>query len=207
MRWIGLFLLGLLAACAPGEPEDSAPAAGAGTGNATVDADGWQTLFDGTDLSAFTQLGDANWTIEEGGAVGADAGDGGHLVTNERFADFELELEFFVNVEANSGVFSRCPDPEDIAATTCYEVNIYDTRADQTYRTGGVVNYAEPAAILYTGGRWNRYQIYANGTNQRATLNGVEMYDFDDETYSDGHITLQVGSGIVKFRNVRVRRL
>jgi hypothetical protein len=205
MRWIVFCFVWLVSACAPTGPGDSADAP-ATTGNVSAGAGGWQTLFDGTDLSAFMLLGDANWTIEDG-AVGADAGEGGHLVTNERYADFEFEVEFFVSPDANSGVFIRCDDPQNVTATSCYEVNIYDTRPDQTYRTGGVVNLVEPAAILYTGGRWNRYEIVADGTNLRAVLNGEEMYDVDDDTYADGHITLQFGSGVVKFRNARIRRL
>lgn len=205
MRWTLYCSVWLLAACAPEGPVDSAGAP-ASAGAAAAASGEWQPLFDGTDLSAFMMTGDANWSIE-GDVVGADAGEGGHLVTNERFADFELEVEFFVSPDANSGVFIRCDDPQQITATSCYEVNIYDTRADQTYRTGGIVNLVEPAVILYTGGRWNRYEISANGTTLRATLNGVEMYNVDDDTYADGHITLQFGSGVVKFRNVRIRRL
>jgi len=209
MRWTALLCVCFLSACAPTEPEGSAdapPAAPPAAGGAVVGPDGWQTLFDGSNLEAFTMFGDANWTID-GDAVRADAGEGGHLVTNERFADFELEVEFFVSPDANSGVFIRCPDPEVITAGSCYEVNIYDTRPDQSYRTGGVVNFVEPSAILYTGGRWNRYHIWADGTNLRAVLNGEEMYDIEDSTYTDGNITLQFGNGVVMFRNVRIRRL
>ena len=203
-RWTLIICAWLLAACAPQESEQSSEPAATGGGMAAPGE--WQTLFDGSDLSAFNQLGDANWTIEDG-AVRADAGEGGHLVTTQSYANFELELEFFVSPDANSGVFIRCPDPEDIAAGTCYEVNIFDTRPDQSYRTGGVVNFVEPATILYTGGRWNRYYIYANGTNLRATLNGEDMYDIEDSTYADGYITLQFGMGTVMFRNVRIRQL
>jgi hypothetical protein len=205
MRWSIFCLVGILSACAPSAPEDTAgSAAPAASSSAAIGE--WQTLFDGTDLSAFMMTGDANWTIEDG-AVGADAGDGGMLVTSERYSDFELELEFFVSVDANSGIFVRCDDPNDVGANTCYEINIYDTRPDQTYRTGGVVNFAEPAVILYTGGRWNRYAIVAEGSQMRVVLNGEEVVDMQDGTYADGHITLQYGSGVVKFRNVRIRRL
>lgn len=205
MRWIAVGLAGLLTACAPPQPDD--PASGSAMQPAASAATGvWQTLFDGTDLSAFMTTGDANWTIEDG-AVGADAGDGGMLVTIERYSDFELEAEFFVSPDANSGIFVRCDDPQDTGADTCYEINIYDTRPDQTYRTGGVVNFAAPAAIMYTGGRWNRYQISVQGNRLRVVLNGEQLVDVQDDTYSQGHITLQYGSGVVRFRNVRVRRI
>ena len=113
----------------------------------------------------------------------------------------------FVNVEANSGVFIRCQDPGLIAADNCYEVNIFDTRPDQTYRSGGIVNFAAPETIIYTGGRWNAYEIVADGSNLRVTLNGSRTVDIEDETYTTGPIALQYGSGTIMFRNVRVREL
>ena len=89
----------------------------------------------------------------------------------------------------------------------CYEVNIYDQRADQTYRTGGIVYFAAPAAQIDTGGQWNTYEIRAEGDRIMVTLNGTVTVDFEDDTYSDGPLTLQYGNGIVRFRNVQIQRL
>ena len=61
----------------------------------------------------------------------ADSGSG-FLVTRESYADFELTLEFWVDEPANSGIFIRCADAESVTDRNSYEVNIYDTRADQT---------------------------------------------------------------------------
>jgi hypothetical protein len=195
----------LLSACAPPQSEDSAASDAAATGSGTAGAGGWMTLFDGSNLDAFTPTGDANWSIE-GEAVGADSGSG-MLVTNETFADFELQVEFFVSTDANSGIFLRCADPQNVVDTTCYEVNIFDTRPDQTYRTGGIVHVAEPRVIMHSGGRWNRYEITLDGTTLNVVLNGEELVNVEDERFSDGHIGLQYGAGEVMFRNVRVRRL
>ena len=88
-----------------------------------------------------------------------------------------------------------------------YEVNIYDTRADQTYRTGGIVHIAAPNSVIMTAGKWNSYEIKAEGSRLMVTLNGEEMVDVRDTQFADGPIALQYGLGIVKFRNVRVRSL
>ncbi len=187
--------LSLLAAC------------GGGTPTPTVTADGWVLLFDGSSIDHFNVLGDANWQIEDG-SVGADSSSGASfLVTPDAYSDFELELEFWVNTEANSGIFVRCQNPEQITDSSCYEVNIYDTRPDQTYRTGGIVNLVAPAEFVYTGGQWNRYEITASGNRLQVTLNGRDLVDVEDSQYSSGPIALQYGSGIVRFRNVRVRSL
>jgi len=60
---------------------------------------------------------------------------------------------------------------------------------------------------MNAGGRWNRYEITAEGTRLRVVLNGEQLVDVEADQYSDGHIGLQYGAGVVKFRNVRVRRL
>jgi hypothetical protein len=184
----------LLSACGG----DSAP---------PVSADGWQALFDGSTLSHLNVLGDANWRIEDDSVVADASTAASFLVTQQDYSDFELELEFWVNTEANSGVFLRCQDPAAVADTSCYEVNIYDTRSDQTYRTGGIVNLVAPAEFVYTGGQWNRYEITANGNHLQVTLNGRQLVDVEDSKYASGPVALQYGSGIVKFRNVRIRPL
>ncbi len=187
---------------APAAPDDAAPADAA----ASTDADeGWVTLFDGSGLDGWNMVGDATWEIVNDYVEGS--GEAGFLVTDVDYDNFELQLEFFVNVEANSGVFVRCQDPGQIAADNCYEVNIFDTRPDQTYRSGGIVNFAAPATIINTGGRWNAYEIVADGTRLQVTLNGSQTVDVEDETYTTGPIALQYGSGTVMFRNVRVREL
>jgi len=194
----------VLGACSPpdsGSGSDSS--AGASAARDAGSSDAWQVLFDGSDLSRWNVVGDANWQIVDG-TVRADSGTG-FLVSDVDYGDFDLSVEFWVNVEANSGVFLRCRDPEVIGADSCYEVNIYDTRPDQTYRTGSIVNHAEPAAFVYTGGRWNTFEISAHGPRLQVTLNGVMMVDVEDSTYSRGPIALQYGAGTVMFRNVRVR--
>ena len=168
---------------------------------------GWQVLFDGSTLSYFTVVGDANWRIEENSVVADESAGASFLVSNQDYADFELELEFWVNTEANSGIFIRCQNPEAISDSSCYEVNIYDTRSDQTYRTGSIVNLVAPAEFVYTGGQWNRYQIAASGNRLQVTLNGRNMVDIEDSQLSSGPVALQYGTGTVKFRNVRIRPL
>ena len=169
------------------------------------DAQGWLTLFNGSDLSYWSVVGDGNWRVENGAMTADQSTDGSFLVSELSFADFELQLEFWVDTDANSGVFIRCADPESIGATSCYEVNIYDTRPDQTYRTGSIVDVAAPSQFVYTGGQWNRYEISAIGNRLQVTLNGRDMVDVEDSRLAAGPFALQHGSGTVRFRNVRIR--
>ncbi len=164
---------------------------------------------DWIDLSSsfepWNQVGDANWRIEDGLFV-ADAGLG-QLVTKQSFSDFQIQLEFWTDEGANSGVFIRASDPVNITDTNAYEVNIFDTRPDQTYRTGGVVNHAAPSEIINTPNQWNTYDITAKGNQFTVILNGVKTAEFTDDTHASGPFTLQYAEGTIKFRNVRVREL
>jgi hypothetical protein len=169
----------------------------------TAQAGGWTTLFDGTSLNGWHVVGNANWQIGDG-AVTATSGSG-FLVTPRPYADFELSLEFWVDEPANSGVFIRCANPAVIADRNCYEVNIYDTRPDQTYRTGGIVHIASPSAQINAGGRWNTYLIRAEGGRLVVTLNGTQVVDTTNSLFAGGPIALQYAAGTVRFRSVQVR--
>ena len=98
---------------------------------------GWTTLIDGaTGLDNWNRVGDANWRAE-GGAIVADKGKGGFLVSKNSYKDFQIRAEFWADHTTNSGVFIRCTDPNKITATDAYEVNIFDQRPDPSYGTGG----------------------------------------------------------------------
>jgi hypothetical protein len=173
---------------------------------------GWTTLFDGTNLNNFTQIGNANWKVADGVVV-ADKGNG-FLVTKDTYADFEIRAEFWVNDDANSGIFLRCTDPAKVTAENAYEVNIFDKRPDPSYGTGAIVNLAKVSPMPKAGGQWNTYEITAKGSQFTVVLNGKKTVDAQDSKHASGRIALQYGDGapgtgpgIVKFRKVEIRRL
>jgi 3-keto-disaccharide hydrolase len=168
-------------------------------------AGGWTTLLDGSSLKGWNVVGDANWEVAEG-AVQASKGTG-FLVTPMSYGDFQITLEFWVTDDANSGVFIRCQDPKMISATNSYEVNIFDKRPDQSYRTGAIVDVAKPSAMINTGGKWNTFDITAQGSKLMVTLNGTRTVDVEHKGHVRGPIALQYGAGTVKFRNVKIRTL
>jgi Domain of Unknown Function (DUF1080) len=167
---------------------------------------GWTTLFDGKNLDAFTRVGDANWTVVDG-VVQADKGMGGYLVTKQAYGDFEIKAEFWVDTPANSGIFIRCANAQMPGADACYEVNVFDTRPDPAYGTGAIVNVAKVTTPIKAGGKWNTYEIRAQGSHLVVTLNGVKTADVQDMKHARGPFGLQYGAGVVKFRNVQVRPL
>jgi hypothetical protein len=166
---------------------------------------GWVTLFDGTHLDNFTRLGDANRRLVDG-VVQADKGNG-YLVTKQSYTNFQIRAEFWVDDAANSGIFIRMSDRNKVTATNAYEVNIFDKRPDPSYGTGGIVGVAKVSAPVKAGGRWNTYEITAQGSHLVAVLNGVRTADAQDSKFPSGPFALQYGGGVVKFRKVQVRPL
>jgi hypothetical protein len=167
---------------------------------------GWTTLFDGTSLNGWNRVGDANWEIVDG-TVQATKGGTSFLVTSASYDDFQITLDFWTSDDANSGVFIRCQDPKDITAMNAYEVNIYDKRPDPAYRTGAIVDVAKPIVNLNAGGRWNTFDITAQGTKLIVVMNGIKTVDVDHKGHVRGPLALQYGAGTVRFRNVRIRAL
>ncbi len=177
---------------------------------------GWVTLIDGDKgLENFNRIGDANWRAE-GGAIVADKGKGGHLVTKNAYKDFEIYAEFYAESDTNSGIFLRASDPQKVGADNAYEVNIWDIRPDPTYATGGIVGFASvPVPIVHkAGGKWNTFEIYAKGPELTVKLNGVVTVSIQDRKYASGPFSLQYGGGVkgalggpIKWRKVEVRPL
>jgi hypothetical protein len=172
---------------------------------------GWITLFDGTSLSNWDMIGDANWKVADGVAV-ADKGSG-FLVSKNSYGDFQLKAEFWVNDDANSGIFIRCDAPKDLDAKVCYEVNIYDKRPKPEYGTGALVDVAKVEPMPKAGGKWNTYEITAQGSHFVVVLNGVKTVDAEDSKHKSGPIGLQYApgvvkdAGVVKFRKVEIKPL
>ena len=179
---------------------------------------GWVVLFDGKSLDHWNKIGDANWRIEDG-AVVADKGNG-FLMSKTTYGDFQLRAEFWVDDDANSGIFIRCTDPAKVGGSTAYEVNIWDQRPDPTYGTGAIADVAKVSPMPKSAGKWNVYDIIAKGSTFTVTLNGQKTVDgAQDAKFASGRIALQHGlglkddkgvandSGVVKFRKVEIKPL
>jgi hypothetical protein len=164
----------------------------------------WRVVFDGASLEPFDVVGGQAWSLVNG-AVEATTGPGSYLVTRQAFGNFDLRVEFWADPDTNSGVFIRCANPKEITDKSCYEVNIFDQRPDPLYRTGGIVHFAKPAAMIDAGGRWNTYEISARGPRITAILNGIRTAEIEDATFARGPIALQYGRGTIRFRKMEIR--
>src|SRR5215212_425143 len=111
------------------------------------------------------------------------------------------------------GIFIRCANSEKITATDCYEVNIFDKRPEPAYGTGAIVDVAKVEPMPKAAGKWNTYEITAQGPHLIVVLNGVKTVDAQDRKHDKGVIALQHGvgadkkEGAIKFRKVEIKPL
>jgi hypothetical protein len=177
---------------------------------------GWITLLDGSNpktLDNWNRIGDANWRAEEG-AIVADKGKGGHLVSKNSYKDFQIRAEFWADHTSNSGIFIRISDPAKVSSKTSYEVNIYDQRPEPEYGTGAIVDVAKVSPMPKAGGKWNTYEITAKGSQLTVVLNGIKTVDIQHGQFAAGPFSLQFGNrdkgapgGAIKWRKVQIKPL
>lgn len=199
----------------------------------------WQTLFNGTDLTGWRAFkGGAlpqRWTVQNG-ALTLDPSLPGNvtdIVTDASFEDFELELEWKVNPDQNSGIFVRLDEQYNQIWEGGPEMQIVDDflnsdGQNDITRAGAIYNlYPFPSGNLNPATQWNQVRIIANGTDFEYYLNNVLVaaYDTDSADYwsrvqasnfnylpefgrlSSGPIGFQDYNNFVQFRNIRIRDL
>jgi hypothetical protein len=171
---------------------------------------GWTTLVDGSKgMENFNRVGDANWSATDGVIQASSGGkDPSYLVSKQSYKDFVIRAEFWASDDANSGVYMRCQNPAVVTDENCYEANIFDQRPDPTYATGAIVKVAKlTAPMIKAGGKWNTYEITAQGDRLVVVLNGVKTVETRDSKFAQGPIALQWGRGTIKWRKVEIKPL
>ena len=179
-------------------------------------APGAVALIDGgKGLDNWNRTGDANWRVEDG-AIVADKGKGGYLISKKSYKDFHITAEFWADHTTNSGIFLRIsdPDPTKVGAKNSYEVNIFDQRPEPSYGTGAIVFFSTVSPMPKSGGKWNTFEITAKGPQITVMLNGVQTVSLHNGMFTEGPFALQYGSGPkdalggpIKWRKVLIREL
>lgn len=210
------------AACAQpgptGEPP-APPASARAQPRPAAPAEEWRDLFNGRDLAGWSApMGDpAAWAVSNGEIVSAIPGKGEWLTTDEAFGDFELEVEFFLPVGANTGVGIRTASVGD-PSYGGFEIQLNDTAgAEPSATNAGAVYRVAPARVMaIRPGAWNRLRVRVAGDRLDAWLNGRRIHDGVRLPRREvdrarpgggrrGRIALQDNNGSARFRVVRVR--
>ena len=208
--------------------------------------DGWRLLFDGKTTSGWrnyrsNKIG-AAWKVKDG-ALYLDTSkkrdwqvvDGGDIVTNDEFENYEFSLEWKIQKCGNSGIIFNVVESEksDYVWQSGPEFQILDNichpdgKIDK-HRAGNLYDLIESKFVAAnTAGEWNVARIVANKGKYELWLNGYKLVDADmtgDEwkelikgsKFKDmpnfgkstrGRIALQDHGDQVWFRNIKIKEI
>jgi hypothetical protein len=211
-----------------------------GAGAAATAADGFHPIFNGKDLNGW-HISQTNhhgntkgWTVKDGILLATQdpPGNGGILLTDRKYRDFEISLEVNPDWGCDGGLFLRSNEAGD-----AYQVML-------DYLEGGTVGgiYGEGLKGVdareggsgsawtqhWRKGEWNkiRARIEGDAPHIQVWMNGAQIVDWTDSANhltggaTDGMIALQVHmsdpkgknprwvpGGYHRFRNIEIKEL
>lgn len=171
------------------------------------------------------------WSLEKG--VLARVAGGGDIMTIEKYADFELRLDWKISSGGNSGIIYRISTGDNASYVTGVEYQILDdekhSNGKSLLTSAGSVYAMFPRSENATKpvGEWNAAKIIVQGNHIEHWLNGKLMVKCEigsDEwnerlaksKFADwpkfaknreGHVALQDHNDPVWYRNIRIKRL
>jgi hypothetical protein len=162
-------------------------------------------LLHSSDLGGWHASGPTNqWTVTNG--VLSSPRSGSNLVTDRKFGDFKLHVEFRYPKESNSGVYLRGR----------HEVQIQDDYGNPPWndRFSGIYGFIAPSVIAAKpAGQWQSYDITLVGRMVTVVANGQQVIcnqeipgitggALDSNEGDPGPIFLQGDHGPVEYRNI-----
>ncbi|KAF2511447.1 DUF1080 domain-containing protein [Flavobacterium zhairuonense] len=161
-------------------------------------------LLNGNSMKEWHTEGISQWILENG--ILRSPKSGVNLVTNEKFNDFKLHIEFRIPKHSNSGVYLRGR----------YEVQVTDGKGMEPAldQMGAIYGLLVPnEMVAKEAGEWNTYDItligrmvtlVANGKTVISNQNipGITGGAIDSNESEPGPIFLQGDHGPVEYRNI-----
>lgn len=189
-------------------------------------ADGFASVFNGTDLTGWSGAAE-NYEVVDG-AIRCKAGHGGILHTTEEYANFVVRLEFRVPPSGNNGLAIRTDGQGDPAYAAMCELQVLDNehpnyaKLDARQYHGSAYGMA-PAArgFLRAAESWNFQEVAVEGSRIKVELNGNVILNADLSTITEymansphpgkdrkaGFFGFAGHNDPVSFRNIRIKRL
>ena len=190
-----------------------------------ADAGGFETIYDGKDLSKIKTEG--NWQIQPDGSLQLTPREGekgwtryNHYIwLPGEYGDFTFDFEFLYTEGGNSGLYFRCGDDID-PTLSGFEVQILDSFGVEKelghHDMGGIIKTQGPSQNMSKApGEWNRMTVSMVGDRLIVVLNGECIQDFnlrekkpgDKNLPASGKIAIQDHGLPFTVRNIRVKKL
>lgn len=162
-------------------------------------------LITGKDTKGWhTDRPDNQWVVENG--VLKSSRSGANIITDQKFNDFKLHVEFRYPVESNSGVYLRGR----------YEVQVEDDKGKEPASNyfGGIYGFLTPNEMAAKApGEWQSYDVTLVGRIVTVVANGKEIIckqiipgitggALDSKEGEAGPIMLQGDHGPIEYRNI-----
>jgi cytochrome c len=232
----------------PGFLSQAPPPVGDNELTAFEKSQGWQLLFDGKSTKGWRNYGKksigSSWKVSRGVLYldstkkpdgGWQAPDGGDIITEKEYENFEFSYDWKISNCGNSGIMYNVVESPEYQSPwhTGPEMQILDNVCHPdtkypTHRAGDLYDMIETRFVTVNpAGEWNTAKIVSNNGQVEFWLNGYKVVDFEmhndawDEMVANskfkdmpafgkarkGHIALQDHGDPVFFKNLKIRRL
>lgn len=243
MKWLTFFSAILLVSCQPQHKKEETSAAETPIDSAILTQeqlkDGWKLLFNGKTLDGwrtFKNQPNNSWEVVNG-TLHCQPFDSANLrsdlITVEQYENFELQFDWKIGYQGNSGVIFRASEEFEQPYLTGPEYQLLDDvgypgESKASNMTGANYDMQAPEKKkLNPQGDWNTSKLIVNGNQVEHWLNGdrILSYELGSEdwkhqkanckwndidsygTTSRGYIDLQDHSSEVWFKNIMIRVL
>lgn len=163
-------------------------------------------LTAGNEIKGWHVFGQNQWIAKDG--VLSSPKSGANLITDEKFSDFKLHIEFRIPKGSNSGVYLRGR----------YEIQITDSKGMEPAidQLGAVYGFVAPSdMVAKEAGEWNEYDITLIGRMLTLVANGKTIVSnqeipgitggaLDSNEGEPGPLYIQGDHGPVEYRNITI---
>ncbi|MEM0970769.1 MAG: DUF1080 domain-containing protein [Verrucomicrobiota bacterium] len=183
----------------------------------------------GEGLAQWTLDREGAWVLNEEGLLTPSETPGGYVWSRDRFADFELSLEYKTSETCNSGLFFRTDPTNPVQGGFEIQIaspDIYDGK----HVVGSLYDAKEPSSMAAKpNGEWNVMTLRCEGPNLSVDLNGQRVLEANLDDWAtpnenpdgtknkfktalkdlprEGHLGLQYHGHPVWFRKVQITKL
>jgi cytochrome c len=202
--------------------------------------EGWVLLFDGKTASGWRNFKsdkiNDRWKVSNGELyLDKSVSQGGDIITEKEYQDYELALEWKIAACGNSGLMFNVVEDDKYEATyhTGPEMQVLDNTCHPDakiikHRAGDLYDLISCSKeTVKPAGEWNQVKIVSKNAKMEFWLNGSKVVEFTMHTPEwdamvakskfntmpdfgkarKGHIALQDHGDAVWFRNIKIREL